>query len=184
MTLLLPKMIVDASRGNYVTMSILLGVQLTTIGQISIGMHYSVQCGEEVPFIDPNAVAGAVAALPRLNTFFDSDLNTNAAMFTLCNSWGVRPPPPTENAPVVSTIPTLVLAGAYDPITPPVWGQRAAETLSTSYVYTFPNRGHGLSITGGCVSTIMRGFLANPAAPPDATCLEREQPPTFVVFPF
>jgi pimeloyl-ACP methyl ester carboxylesterase len=184
MTLLLPKMIYDTSRGSYTTLSIMLGLQLSSVGQVSIGMHYAVQCSEEVPFISPDTIAVAVSEFPHLHPYFRGNLNTSSALFALCNQWGVHPPAPAENAPVTSDIPTLILAGAYDPITPPVWGQLASKTLSTSYFYVFPNRGHGISPTGGCATRIVSTFLENPTVAPEATCLQDEKPPRFIVLPF
>ncbi|MBN8564565.1 MULTISPECIES: alpha/beta fold hydrolase [Leptolyngbya] len=40
-------------------------------------------------------------------------------------------------------IPTLVLNGAYDPVTPQPYGEAVAKNLKTAYVYDFPGVGHG-----------------------------------------
>lgn len=73
--------------------------------------------------------------------------------------------------PVSSDIPTLVMSGEWDPITPPAWGDVVAETLSQAYVYTFPGVGHGAVLGGPCPESIMDTFLQNPMVEPDASCI-------------
>jgi hypothetical protein len=98
---------------------------------------------------------------------------------TMCRIWKVHEASANENQPVQSDIPTLVLAGQYDPITPPAWGQQAAESLSNSFFYEFPGFGHGVSIDDACPESITQAFLHNPAAAPDATCLAEMSGPDF-----
>ena len=43
--------------------------------------------------------------------------------FAECDIWGAGTADPIEDKAVVSSIPTLVVAGQYDPITPPSWGK-------------------------------------------------------------
>jgi len=83
-------------------------------------------------------------------------------------------------------IPTLVLNGAYDPVTPQPYGEAVARNLKTAYVYTFPGVGHGaLFAPEGmpaetCVTQIAADFLANPRQIPDSRCLTQIKP-AFVV---
>jgi hypothetical protein len=76
-----------------------------------------------------------------------------------------------ENQPVTSDIPTLVMQGEYDPITPPAWGQHAAETLENGYFYIYPGVGHGAALVDGCPREMMLAFLENPTATPDDSCI-------------
>lgn len=80
-----------------------------------------------------------------------------------------------ENQAVESDIPTLIFSGEFDPITPPTWGQLAAETLSKSQFLAFPGFGHGVldsGIDGGaCSRQIVTDFLADPELPVDASCV-------------
>ena len=72
-----------------------------------------------------------------------------------------------ENEPVASDIPTLVLAGEYDPITPPAWGELASNGLENSFFLEFPGLGHGVSLEGGCPLGIILAFLDEPSVNPD-----------------
>lgn len=137
----------------------------------SEGMYNSVECREELPFSSldaaynllteenvPEAVAGSIVGVE--------------AQFTTCELWGAGVADPIENEAVVSDIPTLVLSGNFDPVTPPSSGELAAETLSQSYVYTFPSTGHGALETFDCPNSIIMSFLADPLTEPDASCIQ------------
>ena len=82
--------------------------------------------------------------------------------------------------PVVSDVPTLILAGEYDPLTPPRYGRIAAGTLRNSDWFQFPAMGHNLERSSLCAHAMMMEFLANPATP-DASCIAEMQPPVWVI---
>jgi pimeloyl-ACP methyl ester carboxylesterase len=83
-------------------------------------------------------------------------------------------------------IPTLVLSGSYDPVTPAPYGDAVARNQTTAYVVTFPGVGHGALFApqgmpaAACVTTIAADFLANPQQAPDRRCLAQVKP-AFVV---
>ena len=137
---------------------------------LSEGLNLSVQCGEELPFTSPQALATANApVLPRLQQTIDMQ-----SFFAACSSWGAQPAAASINQPVVSAIPTLVLAGDNDPITPPAWSKAAAATLSHSHYFEFPWVGHGVlaaGVWGSCSQSMASAFLTDPNAAPDSTCI-------------
>ena len=142
---------------------------------ISEGMNAAIRCGEEVSFTSPQAIATASATVsPRLRDtlqrrFIFPDL-------AMCAEWGTKPAAAIENQPVVSDIPTLILAGDNDPITPPAWGKLAAQTLSHSHFFEFPWVGHavlGAGVWGSCSQSMVSAFIADPNSAPDATCLSK-----------
>jgi pimeloyl-ACP methyl ester carboxylesterase len=144
----------------------------------SEGMYYSVQCHEEMPFSNDAEVAAAIENSPVLRDYFIEGFEMDR---TMCRIWRVHEASASENEPVQSDIPTLVLAGQYDPITPPAWGQHAAETLSNSFFYEFPGFGHGVSIDDACPESITQAFLNDPTAAPDAACLAEMGGPDFLL---
>lgn len=137
----------------------------------SVGMYLSVMCQDEVPFNDYAAAEQSAldAAVPV--QLVDPELSALDEVQQACARWGVAESPLSETQPVTSDIPTLVLAGGYDPITPPQWGFDAAETLSNSFVYVFPGVGHGILATGPCPQSITDAFLAAPSSEPDGSCV-------------
>lgn len=145
-------------------------------------MGFSVQCGEEIHFSTPGEFAAAAEAYPEIRSLFDGTVNLGEAVFTICEIWGAKEADPIENEPVASDIPTLVLAGEYDPVTPPSWGEMAAEGLSNSFYYQFPGVGHGASVSGGeCPLSIALAFLDDPTTEPDGSCIADMSGPAFVV---
>lgn len=88
----------------------------------------------------------------------------------LCEEWQQMPVDPIEDEPVVSDIPTLLLSGQFDPITPPRWAGLAVETLSNSYSFVIPMAGHGVGIDTPCGRTLMSKFFESPTTNPVSPC--------------
>ena len=174
----LPRMIADVERGYY---SEFLQGRLARFfdRSTSRGMQASVQCSEEIPF-SPSydaLLAAAQGVQPQIAHGYILEL---ASLYAICETWGVDSPDPRENEPVVSDIPTLILAGTFDPITPPVWGQLAAQTLTHWYYLEFPNAGHWVMRTGPCPIAVAAAFLNDPFAEPDTSCIQQSGTPTFI----
>jgi pimeloyl-ACP methyl ester carboxylesterase len=172
-----PHAIYEASRGN---LSVLKNIYRVTIDPSGINwpMFYSMQCREEVPFDSyKNAFSLATDLPPQLVDYYVSSFSS--FHFTLCESWQVEPADPIENEPVISDVPTLVLAGQFDPVTPPEWGRRAAESLSNSYFYEFPGWGHGVMRSSTCGLEIGLQFLNDPTTKPDTSCIDEFTGPNF-----
>ncbi|MCB9454508.1 MAG: alpha/beta fold hydrolase [Anaerolineaceae bacterium] len=146
---------------------------------LSEAFYYSVQCAEEMQSASLDEALATGATLPQslAGTFnrFTEDI------FTLCAEWGVQPAPDRENQAVVSNIPALVLAGEFDPITPPVWGQMVSDDLANSHLYVFPGLGHGAVRSDTCPLQIALSFLDDPTGEPDSSCIATMPPMTFVV---
>ena len=177
---LIPKIIYDVKEGKYDTLALLMGSSLVNLELLSLGMHYSIQCNEELPFTSAEEVTASMEAYPDISEYFGED--DNRELFELCEYWTTSEPDPVENEPVSSAIPTLVLAGEYDPITPPSWGMLAAETLENSYYYEFTGLGHDTLFSGDeCVLGVFLSFLDDPGVPPDSSCSSALQAPSFTV---
>jgi hypothetical protein len=72
---------------------------------------------------------------------------------------------------VDSDIPTLVMSGEFDPVTPPSFGEAVAKHLNHAYAYSFPGVGHGTIDGGDCPVSMMLVFLENPTQAPDDNCI-------------
>jgi len=142
----------------------------------SEGLFYSVECYEELPFNSLQEAAALEAGnrsplLPYLRP-------ETGSVFDVCEIWNVGRPPAVENQPVRSNIPTLVLAGQYDPVTPPAWALSAASYLPNSFYYEFPGVGHGVVETA-CGMQLIADFLNNPRTAPNAACIQQMGAPAF-----
>jgi hypothetical protein len=78
-----------------------------------------------------------------------------------------------ETLPVFSEIPSLILAGSIDPITPPNYAHILKQSLTNSFLFEFPGRGHGLTRNTECAKSIGFNFLNDPFAGPEFDCMAK-----------
>lgn len=149
--------------------------------QLSQGMYLSVQCGEEARFTSAAEVQQAARRVrPEIGAQQGEGFGDDW-FFRACGLWGARPAAPIENEPVTSEVPTLVLAGEFDPITPPAYAEEAARTLRNGYLFVFPGLGHGPGQSHPCPLLLMRTFLQDPGRRPEHACLGALRGPTWVL---
>jgi pimeloyl-ACP methyl ester carboxylesterase len=148
------------------------------------GVYYSVDCSEAYQLSDIDAAYAAAESAPEpLQEHFIIGIETNIQS---CEVWGVETADPIENERVHSDVPTLIISGLFDPVTPPSSGDSAAVGLPNSTHIVFPTAGHGISFTDGdagdCAKQIMMDFLFNPAGPLDVSCVADTDVIEFFVF--
>lgn len=146
-------------------------------------MFMSVHCQEEVPF---NDMAKAVAAYRRYPLLAGLAAGGEAGSFAAtCEIWRntlpAQPLRPTDTQPVASDLPTLVLTGLYDPVTPPIYARMAASHLVNAFYVEFDGQGHDLLGNDSCANAIADKFLDDPHSPPRDRCLGRSTPPDFLL---
>lgn len=168
---LIPQYIYAASQGDYTAFDRVRGNLMILAKVSSRGMMFSVQCNEELAFSTQQEFQMAIARYPELGGMYESAMMGELA-YQACEMWGAGHAPANANQPVYSDIPTLLMDGEFDPITPPSWGLHAAETLEKAFVYVYPGIGHGASSIEGCPSQMMTAFLEEPAVAPNADCIE------------
>jgi pimeloyl-ACP methyl ester carboxylesterase len=144
---------------------------------MSWGMFYSVMCSEDAAFTTQQDLKTSVLGLP--SQVQPALLDLSMSWFSVCQFWGMKAVPAVQKEPVMSTIPTLILQGEYDPVTPPANGMLAAQTLSKRYFFLFPGVGHGVSSPYSCPNDITKAFWENTAEKPDASCISSMQEPFF-----
>ena len=107
-------------------------------------------------------------------------MNRGATMadIAMCDAWNVPAGEPVEAAPVRTSVPTLLLSGALDPVTPPEWAADSKQYLSHSYHIVWPGIGHGILSASYCADEVARVFLDNPDRDPSETsCIDDPQAP-------
>ena len=83
--------------------------------------------------------------------------------------------------PVRVSTPTLLLSGAFDPVTPARWAEVAAETLDASTHIVVEGSGHG-TIVRPCVRSLAADFIdAREVSQESKTCLSSLRRPRFFV---
>jgi len=174
---LLPDFISDAAGGDYSGLERLSSLFFSNEAFVSVGMYLSVQCNEEYTFTSAAQVDDAVAMYPDVADMF----GPAEAEFDDCAVWGAGTADPIEDEPVASDIPTLILAGEYDPITPPSYGRMAGETLTNSTFFEFPGLAHGVSTADECPTGILLSFVDDPMVEPDGSCIDMLGGPNFFI---
>jgi pimeloyl-ACP methyl ester carboxylesterase len=91
---------------------------------------------------------------------------------TICESWDTGVTDPIENEPVTWDVPTLLLAGAVDPITPPQWAADLAERLPRSRLVIQAGASHD-SDEGWCALGLIADFIDRPDVLLDTSCAAR-----------
>jgi pimeloyl-ACP methyl ester carboxylesterase len=144
---------------------------------ISLGLFYSVRCSEDMAYTTPQRLQASVQVLaPELRPGMLASLQR---AYRVCQFWSVKPVPAVQKEPVTSSIPTLIMEGEYDPITPPSNGMLAAQTLSRSFFFRFPGVTHGVKSPNPCPRNIEQAFLDNPTVRPGASCISSMTEPNF-----
>lgn len=165
----LPSMLKAAADGNLVPLAEIRSSVGTPSPTFSPGMHWSVHCRDHYSATDQDALNAALADEPDgFAQWFSYTWFTET-----CAQWGAGTSPSSTREPVISDVPTLLMAGQFDPGTPPVWAQLVAQGLTNSTYIEFARYGHDLQL---CGSTAAESFLRDPTQIPDLPC-DPTQPP-------
>ena len=172
----LPLMIRDASDTG--DLALFATYYLRRVGWVTdrgtaTGMHFSILCSEDMAFNDWDGV----------RTVTDGTLMGDYLIREYeraCGEWHTYEVASEYNEPLRSDVPTLLLSGERDPITPPAYGDEVAKHLSNRLHVVQPNAGHGIG--GPCVARLRRQLITTGSVERlDASCIRASSPPTFVV---
>jgi pimeloyl-ACP methyl ester carboxylesterase len=121
------------------------------------GLFNTIECRETWAAVDQTArdraiqaggVYGLTASMSKLPAY--------------CPVWRVPIAPAVERQAVTAPIPTLLLSGGYDWLTPPAWGREAARRLPESRHVIFRSQGHGVSSQDACAARLRDEFIDDP----------------------
>lgn len=171
---LLPLMLHEAQHGNYSPLLSQKRLLNDTLGtELSGGMALSVLCAEDADLLHPDPEEAAT-----LMGSGEYDRIQRA-----CSIWPHGDRPADFHEPWHSDLPVLILAGQYDPVTPPDYARRIVANLTRGRVLLAAGQGHSV-MTAGCMPRLMKQFVeAMQPLQLDAHCLEQLGPtPAFVDF--
>lgn len=179
---LLPQTIYDVSEGNYDLMAQLSGLVLPAYSALTRGMNYSVFCADDLIGRTPEELLAAYEALPpQYRGQVDLEVLMDTTGFALCEAWDVPTLDESVKEPLVSDIPTLVMGGEYDPVTPFSYAEEVAANLSNSVVFEIPAVGHSVINSSICAASIATAFIDDPSSAPDDACIAAMPPVQFSV---
>ena len=143
-------------------------------GGLTWGDFYAVECRGEIAYSDPAALTRAYETYPQWRSSLGTAVGISSPkMPKLCAAWGLTEPSGKENDPLKSNVPTLLLAGHFDPVTPPENLKLAAQSLSHAYSYIFPDQAHGAGLQSPCALGIVQAFITDPNTAPDSSCIKQ-----------
>lgn len=138
--------------------------------QVALGLHLSVFCSEDVPFIEDAEIDVATEGT-YLGTWVIDEYRR------ACASWPRGEIPADFHEPVRSDVPVLVVSGRRDPSTPPATGERARLHLPNSVHLVHRWGGHGFPGTPdpGCETEAQEALLRTARVDSvDVSCAEEE----------
>lgn len=133
-----------------------------------MGMRLSVWCTEEFPFSDQDVIRQETSRYPAVR-------GLSPAVFSagICGCWDVAPAPGSENQPITSNIPVLLISGEFDNETPAKWAADMQANLKNSHHLTFKGWGHTPTTYWGnpCAMAAANAFFNNPDIKPSPGCI-------------
>lgn len=161
----LPLLVHQASQGNFgPIVAIAFQVYNQIEGQIARGMHLSVVCAEDAPFISDAEITRETAA-----TFY-GDVRVRAYL-KACAGWPKGRVPQNFAAPLKSDAPVLLVSGEVDPVTPPWIAEAAARNLPNGRQVRIP---YGSHYSYECAENLVAEFIERGTTQGlDISCLEQ-----------
>lgn len=152
---ILPLLISEAANKNYQPLAAQFQMTISGLSDsIALGMHNAVMCTEDAPFISPE-----LADSETLESSYMGPMQAESLQ-AICTVWPAGPIDDDFKEPLATDIPTLLLSGSADPITPPLYADIAARNLRKAWLLTGERQGHG-QIGVGCMPRILERFISN-----------------------
>ncbi len=151
----LPLVIHLAAQGNFTPLAeaaIFYRQRIVSSG--ANGMYLSVTCAEDLPWIKPGE-----GERNGVNTFLgDYRLRQQREA---CALWPRGSIPKDYSTPIRSQVPSLIVTGQWDPVTPPLYGEALSKNMPNSLHIVVPSGGHGFGGLEGidCISRLTTEFI-------------------------
>lgn len=135
------------------------------------GMSYSVICSEDADLLTARPQdAGTLLGTHMVDAYK-----------AICSAWPKGTRPADFRQPLKIDKPVLLLAGQYDPVTPPRYAEEVAKYLPDARVLVFKGQGHGV-LSAGCGPQLVQHFVEKlDPKTMDASCLDRLQDTPFFI---
>jgi pimeloyl-ACP methyl ester carboxylesterase len=163
--LAVPLLVHLAAQGDYRQLArAAVELRVTIQQEMALGLLFSVTCAEDLPRIDPKEIPAATRG-----TFYGDDRVRE--QLAVCAVWPHAPLPPGSGDLVHSDVPTLLLSGERDPVTPPADAALVAKGFTHGLWVLIP---HGTHNGGGdCEDRVVAHFVERgSAAGLDVSCMK------------
>jgi len=169
----LPGLISRLASGDTTDIPALVAQGVPQANALSEGVQLGAECGDNGAWFGPG------------RELVDDPADSGGFVVHLagpyCELWGVDALPAAFQDTVRSPVPTLVVAGTFDPVTPAADSEATASALDHAVYVGLDGAGHGVSFDSACVATLAAAFTADPDPDAlDASCAAASHP-TFTV---
>ncbi|MEO5860773.1 MAG: alpha/beta fold hydrolase [Pyrinomonadaceae bacterium] len=172
-----PLVLNEAAKGNFKPLAeaaIFYRREIVATG--ATGLYLSVTCAEDLPFVKANE------GLNAEDTFLGSYrlLQQRQA----CAEWPRGEIAKNYAKLTRSNVPALIYSGQWDPVTPPLYGDRVAKLLPNSLHLVIPSGGHGFGGLDGlnCLDDVTTKFIQQGSIRGlDVKCVPAIKRPGFVL---
>jgi pimeloyl-ACP methyl ester carboxylesterase len=147
---LVPLVIHQASLGNYAPLTGLIAATEGGMG-MSVGLTFNIVCNEDMPKVTD----------AMFKSDAENDFNGNVshlAWQAACPVWPQYRPSEAFYQPVTADIPTLIISGDLDPVTPPSNAEYSNKSLPNSKHIVMKNSGHTPGVSS-CAIDVINEFL-------------------------
>jgi pimeloyl-ACP methyl ester carboxylesterase len=159
---MLPMTLLEAAAGRPQRLMAQAVMMESLVGeQIDLGLQLAVACSEDAPLLE-RLPAGR-------ETLLGEDFV--GGLVAQCSTWPRGRVPEDFHAPLVSAVPSLLLSGELDPVTPPRYGDAVLRGLARGRHLVARGQGHNVMVAG-CVPRLIGQFVrAADASRLDVRCL-------------
>lgn len=104
-----------------------------------------------------------------------ADIFDQTSLYGICDGWSELGPPPV--VPLDTDVPTLVLAGQFDPNARPAASRHVADLIGSHARWVELSQiGHSARAFSPCASTLVKEFVDHPIAALDISCAGNPEP--------
>ena len=160
---MLPFSLAEAAAGRPQRLMAQASMMESLVGeQLDLGLQLAVACTEDAPLLE--------RLPPGRETLLGEDFV--GAMVAQCSVWPRGRMPPDFHAPLVSSVPALLLSGELDPVTPPRYGDEVLTGLAHGRHLVARGQGHNVMVAG-CMPRLIGQFVRGAdASSLDVRCLD------------
>ena len=141
---MIPQLINSATAGNFAPMAATTTASAISETDLSVLQRFAVMCAEDM-------LGRSAPLMQRFKSLSDM-------FYGFCRNFPHGKVQPEFFEPTTSDIPTLLLSGTLDPVTPPSQGALAAKTLGQSKHVVVSGMGHIISVHP-CARRLMSRFV-------------------------
>ena len=169
--MMIPYLVHEAARTGsperLAAQALIVGDQMTDA--LAIGLNFAVGCSEDWPHWPPG--------IDNTGTLLGNSMQDLYA--AVCAWWPAEPVGVEFFEVFSSDVPTLLLSGERDPVTPPEYGEEALRQYENARHLVAEGRGH-IVVTNECVAGIATQFINEASvAELDTECMDRIGPEPF-----